>query len=306
MISVIIPHHNDLINLTKLINSIPKDNKYEVIVIDDHSEIDFDKLNEEVKKINPDAKVFKNNSNINSAGKARNIGIEKSSGKWLLFADSDDIFLPKLDEVISEYENSEADIIYFNPTTFTADNLANNTRSNYKDKYSDLINEYFTSDSKDISKWKIRLTFDVPWSKLIKKSTIIEKNIKFDEVIRHNDTVFSQKIGIFSDNIKIDNRTIYCVSKNLNSLSNKITKEHFYSMVEVNIRSIKLKKKYVDSQLLDSVNPSLDCQPMMLVLRSIKHVSSPLFTLSLLKLYMKNNITVFSLNNIKKFLKEEK
>ncbi len=300
MISIIIPHHNDLTNLINLINTIPKNDRYEVIVVDDHSEVNFKEVKIEVQKVYPNAKVYKNDTSIKSAGKARNIGIDNAIGEWLLFADSDDTFLSSLDTVLAEYENSEADIVYFSPKS---KNLDNNTVSDYKDRYSDLINKYDNSENKEMAKWEIRLTFDVPWSKLIRKSIVTERNIRFDEVIRHNDTIFSQKIGIFSSDIKIDNRSIYCVSKNSNSLSNKVTNIHFYSMVDVNIRSIILKKRYVDYKILDKANPSLDCQPMRLVLSSLKHTHNLFFSLSLVRLYKDNDIDVFTLNNIVKFMK---
>ena len=92
-LSIIIPHYNTKSLLFRLLDSIKWNNDTEVIVIDDNSsESEFD-INE-LKLKYPSGKFLTNYRN-KGAGGARNCGIEKSTGKYLMFADSDD-FMKKI------------------------------------------------------------------------------------------------------------------------------------------------------------------------------------------------------------------
>ena len=89
LISVIIPTYNSEKFIVNSISSVlsQTDQNFEIIIIDNNS---IDKTIHEVKKFNS-KKIFiyyiKNNGNIS---KSRNLGINKSNGKWIAFLDSDD------------------------------------------------------------------------------------------------------------------------------------------------------------------------------------------------------------------------
>ena len=89
--SFIIPHKNVPELLKKLLDSIPVRDDTEVIVVDDHSDpsiVDF--VNFPGLKRRNTKCIFLDESR--GAGYARNVGIDNASGKWLLFADSDDSY----------------------------------------------------------------------------------------------------------------------------------------------------------------------------------------------------------------------
>ncbi|MBR1802159.1 glycosyltransferase [Candidatus Saccharibacteria bacterium] len=117
-VSVIIPVYNTGKEAVKLILSIAKGNykNLELILVDDGSTDDSLKLLKEFarqyklkfkgKKV-PEIKVFeKENGGVSTA---RNLGLEKATGKYISFTDSDDFvdkdFYKKLVEAIKKYEN---------------------------------------------------------------------------------------------------------------------------------------------------------------------------------------------------------
>ena len=90
MLTVVIPVHNGENYIERAIKSANKNKKYEIeiIVINDAS-IDGTqcKLNEISKNI--PIKIFNLSQNM-GVGYCRNLGIEKSNGKYIAFLDSDD------------------------------------------------------------------------------------------------------------------------------------------------------------------------------------------------------------------------
>lgn len=92
MFSVIIPLYNKQDTITKTLQSITDQdyNDYEVIVVDDGS------TDESIKKVedfhSSKIKIYKQPNRGVSA--ARNYGIEKAKGEWIVFLDADDTFEP--------------------------------------------------------------------------------------------------------------------------------------------------------------------------------------------------------------------
>ena len=105
-LSIIIPYYKALEKIKKLFEVLgPQlDKDVEVIIVDDGcNEKELDKLN---------AKVIHLDTNSGGAGKPRNVGIEKSTGKYIAFIDADDMVT---EDYISEIKNKikeNKDIIY--------------------------------------------------------------------------------------------------------------------------------------------------------------------------------------------------
>src|SRR5699024_4128600 len=142
MISIIIPHYNSWLKLEELLNTIPHNPCFEIIVVDDKS----DNLNKmgEMELSFPDVLFLKNDLNNKGAGVARNIGLKHATGKWLLFADADDRFTPNLIDKIQQFIQSEYDIIYFRPSSFN-DKTGEITKRHAQ--YERLVNNYLKNPS---------------------------------------------------------------------------------------------------------------------------------------------------------------
>ena len=91
-ISVIIPTYNRHVLLERAVMSVLKQTRPadEIIIIDDGS---TDGTPELIPKKFPQILYYRQENKGVSA--ARNAGIEKSSGDWIAFLDSDDAWLPR-------------------------------------------------------------------------------------------------------------------------------------------------------------------------------------------------------------------
>ncbi len=112
-VSIIIPVYNQETLLIKALDSIPRDNDIEVIVIDDGSN---DKTWENVVNYNRrgelDLVLLANGVN-KGAGYSRNKGLDAAEGKYIVFLDSDDYFYTDKWAEFSKYLDG-TDIVYYN------------------------------------------------------------------------------------------------------------------------------------------------------------------------------------------------
>jgi len=211
--SIIIPHRNIPDLLQRCINSIPEREDIQIIIVDDNSDPEI---------VNFSSFPGQNRKNIEilfsktreGAGFARNLGLQITKGKWLLFADADDFFNDCLNKILDEYINDPVDIVYFK------NNSINNV-SNEKLERGDWLNKFIDIYLTDLRKGEklLRYLFVVPWCKLIKKDLICKYSIKFDETMINNDITFSYLSGFHANLIKTDLRELYCWVYRENSLS---------------------------------------------------------------------------------------
>ena len=176
-ISIIVPIYNAEKYLNKCIESLINQTKKELefVLINDGSTDN----SEEIIKSYKDKRIkyFKNENQ--GIGKTRNFGIEKATGKYIMFVDSDDYidknmaklmfdkaFSNSLDMVVCDYykvinnENIEEKLPSFKPTTLK--------------KSPDLLCDINLS----------------PWNKIYKTSLIKDNNIKFVENLKYEDAPF--------------------------------------------------------------------------------------------------------------------
>lgn len=216
LLSIIIPTFQRNEKLTRLLKSIGHHNTVQVIVVDDSPFFESEKLIDTFPYID----FFRNNRK-KGAGGARNTGVEAAKGKFLLFADSDDLFLDNWYNIIFPYFSQDFDIIFFKPTSFLEKDQRI-TGDRHK-RYRKLVDLYLENSSTDILYY-----FYVPWSKLINTNLVKKKGIKFEEIPVSNDINFSLDIGLAQKKFTVDTRTFYSVEQGESSLTksmniNKLT-----------------------------------------------------------------------------------
>lgn len=213
--SIIIPHKNIPGLLQRCLNSIPRRDDVQIIVVDDNSD--------------PDKVDFKNFPGLNDpfvevvftkegkgAGYARNAGLTKAVGKWLLFADADDFFNYCINDIFDEYVNSDADIIYFKHNSIDSDTY---TAKNRLLHFHTFIDKWRHSPQKADALLRYRHTS--VWSRIHKTEFIKKNSISFDEVSIANDVTFAYLSGFYAASIGADPRALYCTTIRQGSIRHK-------------------------------------------------------------------------------------
>lgn len=174
-ISIIVPFNNGKQYLERCLNNLSKIeyDDYEIILIDDFSKDNSEQI---AKKYN-NTKYFYTNEETTGVGNARNLGIEKASGKYIIFVDVDDTIEKDLFINLEEYMNQDIDMIkykmkivedkgfYADGPTFEAKNGEEAfNKLCFKDKY-----------------------LDSPCLYLIKKELFERTNLYFEKNIYHED-----------------------------------------------------------------------------------------------------------------------
>ncbi len=200
--SIIIPHKNIPELLERCLASIPQRDDVQVIVVDDGSRVPPKATRKDVKIILTPGQ---------NAGAARNVGIEKACGKWLVFADADDFFLPAVGEMMDKYADSRADIVFFGNTHVDSDTLAP-----LKETYhAGRIEKFLDTGDQD----GLRYGWFVPWGKFIRREVVEANSLKFREVKFANDVLFSTTTGHAARLIEVDPTPVYCHTDRADSLA---------------------------------------------------------------------------------------
>ncbi len=224
-LTIIIPHYNSSKFLEKLLSTIPKNENIEVIVVDDKSDDNHIDYIHKIKKLEKYTEfiLLKNETSKKGAGTARNIGLERATGEWILFADSDDYFTDIFYKSISQYFESDNDVVFFNPTSIYIDT------EEIADRHLDIVHvlNTYRHDSTKENELNVKFNIFPPWAKLIKKDFLDKNKINFDEVIAANDVMFSTKVGYFMENFEVSDSTIYVITRNHGSLTANMSEEVF-------------------------------------------------------------------------------
>jgi len=175
-ISVIIPVYNGEKYIRKCLDSVINQTKkeIEIVVVNDGSTDNTESIIKEYK----DKRItyFKNNNH--GIGYSRNFGVSKSSGKYIMFLDSDD-YIDK-DECKLLYEKCLEDDLDISICDF------------YKVYNNDLIEvnlgDFKSSSLKDNP--DIITEFLNPWGKLYNKKILTDNKIKFVENLKYEDAPF--------------------------------------------------------------------------------------------------------------------
>ena len=225
--SLIIPHHDIPDLLVRCLESVPVRNDLQVIVIDDASSLENIECLKLIEKKYSYAEFIYLPLG-KGGGAARNIGLSKASGDYVLFADADDFFTPCFNQALDDVLKIEADVFFFNAISVDTNDYTFTYRCA---QLNCLIKMHNSNPNK--AEFELRYAFGEPWSKIIKRSLIKEKNICFEETRIHNDTRFSYLVGHYARKIHIDQRAIYCITDRIGSVSKVLTPERLIIRAKV-------------------------------------------------------------------------
>ena len=196
-ISIIVPIYNASKYLKKCLDSLVNQTKKELefILINDGSTDDSESI---IKSYNDSRiKYFKRSNH--GIGKTRNFGISKSTGKYIMFLDSDDYLEENACEILYEkIEKEKLDVVVCDFYRVVNDS-----------KIIEKIASFKNTSLKDNPNLLLNVNL-APWNKIYRSDLIKNNNIKFIEDLKYEDAPFvalsllkSKKIG------KVDKPLIY-------------------------------------------------------------------------------------------------
>ena len=223
-ISIIIPVYNVEKYLERTFNSLLNQtigfNNLEIIFIDDASTDNSPNIIKEYTNKFKNVKSIFLDENSGSAGKPRNIGMKYTTTNYIMFLDSDDVFMDDACEVLyNEITNDDVDIvsgIHSWDGTNPSPGLWVSVFTNPNDRWQDRINQVndllkydfpFKVDSIDDYESIIGDFAFTP--KIYKKSLIEENSIRFAEEITAEDSVFLCNVLLNAKGIKYINKIVY-------------------------------------------------------------------------------------------------
>lgn len=222
--SVIIPHKNIPDLLQRCLDSIPQREDLQIIIVDDNSDaevVDFSHF-PGLKRQNTEI-VFSKGDKGKGPGYARNVGMAKSKGKWIIFSDADDYFNDCFDEVLNQYRDAEEEIVFFKCST---QNESGEITDNYQ-----LINDAI--DSAKQSGNSDAIVYGVPcsWAKFIKRNFLQQNGISYQEITGGDDILFSIRMALKLRSFSFSEYHLYCVVERTGSLTRNNNWRSFYSYV---------------------------------------------------------------------------
>ena len=134
-LSFVIPVFNQEKLLKRCVDSIPKRNDIEIIIIDDASIDNTRKTIRELVENDPEhigAIMCESNHGVSNA---RNLGLEKARGEYVMFVDSDDYLITdKVIEIMEKYLPGDYDMVLYD-MEFNDGTISHSNRKNHKERW---------------------------------------------------------------------------------------------------------------------------------------------------------------------------
>lgn len=211
--TIVIPHKNITDLLQRCIDSIPQRDDTQVIIVDDNSDPQKVDFNMFPGTDRPDVEVVYTKES-KGAGYARNIGLSRAEGKWVIFIDADDLFSSSISEILDSAIDSTADLQMYGIRSVFSDEL---DKPSLKGRQlEDYFDDYFNGKTGEDT---IRYRFNPTHGKIIKRDFIIQNHIRFSETPWCDDMFFSIQIGYNAKRITVSPEVLYVFTERSGSLT---------------------------------------------------------------------------------------
>lgn len=226
LVSVIVPVYNSEIYLDECIESILNQDfeKYEIIIVDDAStDGSYEIARTYMKKYPGIVKLYRLEKN-SKQGAARNLGIERAMGRYVMFVDSDDVL--EICAIRLMYEKAykkDADIVF-------CDYIMCN---GIDELYSQHVYMPYLGELNVKKKKALMTTSVVPWAKLIKRSLIIDNDIFFPEQTFYEDQATTYLYYAYAKNAYKIEKALYRYRIHNNSTTGKKNEERHYQQTKM-------------------------------------------------------------------------
>lgn len=229
VISIVMPVYNAGKTIYTTVESIEnsiQDNNYELIIVDDGSDDNTKEQIEQMKEKNSRIRLYQKKNG--GPASARNLGLSKVSGKYVLFSDADDIWTEDFMEVIHsgirQLENRETDFIVTPIKRCTREEIKSCTVEYIAEgRYSFLPEKFFSYG-----------LIHTSCGKIYRADIIRKHDLKFDDYRLSEDTLFNIKYLEKIHTISVINRVFYFyIDEHQQTLSSGVNKDAFIIYKEV-------------------------------------------------------------------------
>ncbi len=244
LFSIIIPYYNIIESLKKLLSGIVGYDDVQVIVVDDRSDSGLEAFSRVREVYRQRGVLFLENAGVKGAGSCRNLGMKYAVGKWILFSDADDYFTEEFHNILLEYVDSRADLIYFRPTSVYIDTLKPAERHvNYERKLLAYLEDPCREN-------ELHLKYDhaSPCSKMFSREFLKSRSLQFEEIMYSNDSFFSITSAYYASSIEASDRIIYCITDREGSLTKSADKEAVRIRFCAFVRGTSFLKKHLPAE----------------------------------------------------------
>lgn len=228
-ISVVMPVYNVEKHLRKAVESVLKQSyqDFEIILVDDCSPDGCPQLCEQIATEDSRIKVIHHEQN-QGLSKARNTGMEKASGKYIWFMDSDDYVENGLFDAVKEsLDENPAEIVVFG---LTEDYYDEKDCLHHSKEI--LPEKKIFSDQNALRKYVIQLErqtlYGYAWNKLYNLEYMRKLGLQFEVVTLIEDILFNVKYCMNIEKMNVLPFSGYHYNKRMdNSLTSKFVPDYF-------------------------------------------------------------------------------
>ena len=223
MVSVIVPVYNTKAYLRRsldaLINQTLPKSELEIIIVDDGSTDESPQIIKEYADKFPDVIKVITKENGGQAT-ARNLGIEKATGEYIGFADSDDyIDVTMFEKMVRLAQKEDADLVECHYHSMLE-------QSQKDEKGQQIYKEIATRgtiSSKEDPRELILNPQVSPWNKLYKRKLLMDNNIRFPEGVIYEDTSFYIKtIPFIKKQSYLDEKLVYYTVRQKSTMTSNL------------------------------------------------------------------------------------
>lgn len=210
-ISVIIPIYNMEEHVDKGLKRILEEDltNIEVILVNDGSIDKSGQICEKYSKLNSMIKVLHKENG--GAGSARNAGIDKANGEYIMFLDIDDIIEKNIfKKMYEEIKENNMDLVICNHNIIRENEMIRNAK-NLEESYVIEGGENCKRSYVDLLKKSLIQT---PWDKIYKLDLIRRNSIRFTDLRRCQDAIFNCNYFNYVESYKVLKDCLYNYQEN--------------------------------------------------------------------------------------------
>ena len=267
LVSVIVPVYKTEKYLNHCINSIVGQtyNNLEIILVDDGSPDRCPAICDLWKEKDERIKVF---HQVNAGGgQARNLALDKSKGKFVIFVDSDDYIAPFMIEILYKQFQDDVDIVECGYC------ITHNDNAEFDEESEGYRWESFGAEEAVLENIKDRMFRQIIWNKMYRKSVV--GDVRFPVRKNIDDEFWTYQVLGNARKVIYTNKVLYAYRQQENSVMHSLNAVRRFQALEAKLQRHEYICKYMPALKNESIcNIWFTClyQGQLLLINSNKDI----------------------------------